>query len=497
MCGLVASIVILIIGGILVIGTNLVGFLAIPALIKSEVTDQVILKNDTAQMDRFKEVPFVLNMKVRMFSISNPEETLNGGVPIVTEVGPYVYRLYQSRNISEFEEDTVTYRRLEYFEFDAEAIIQIAEQSYPQLLGILDSALEQVFREHNKPITTYRVGDVIKDGVPFCTNPRLVGLIACAAIRLIGQDSQNIAERPDRSLEFSAIGYRQGIPSPEYKVVRGFNDVADLGRIIELDQMPHFEQWTNIQHESNATKTSVCNMINGTDSGIFAPFVDRKEKIYAVNTDICRSIELRYEYDSEVLGVPTARFAAKEWLLDNDDGCFCINVTTGINRENGCLFRGAMEIQSCVGAPLVLTNPHFLYADPIYRSNIFGMMPVEDDHRIYIDIETNTGTPLRGAKRGQFNIFMRSVEGITGTQTLRTSLTPFLWVEESFILPEKLADELKSSLLNTLRIIDIVVPVVIAISCVILVVGLVLTVLNVRKKSTVPTTITAVPPAAR
>lgn len=39
------------------------------------------------------------------------------------------------------------------------------------------------------------------------------------------------------------------------------------------------------------------------------------------------------------------------------------------------------------GAPLVLTYPHFLYADPIYRDNILGMAPIEEEHRIYIDIE--------------------------------------------------------------------------------------------------------------
>lgn len=42
----------------------------------------------------------------------------------------------------------------------------------------------------------------------------------------------------------------------------------------------------------------------------------------------------------------------------------------------------------------------------------------------------NTGTLVRGAKRAQFNVFMRSVAGITATQNLRTTLTPIFWVEE-------------------------------------------------------------------
>lgn len=67
------------------------------------------------------------------------------------------------------------------------------------------------------------------------------------------------------------------------------------------------------------------------------------------STPYYRSVELRYELDTEYEGVPAVRFAANEWFLDNDEGCFCINVTTGITRENGCLLKGAMELYSCVG----------------------------------------------------------------------------------------------------------------------------------------------------
>lgn len=60
-------------------------------------------------------------------------------------------------------------------------------------------------------------------------------------------------------------------------------------------------------------------------------------------------MELRFEKETEYEGIPALRFAANEWLLANDDGCFCLNVTSGINREDGCLLKGAMEMYSCVG----------------------------------------------------------------------------------------------------------------------------------------------------
>lgn len=39
------------------------------------------------------------------------------------------------------------------------------------------------------------------------------------------------------------------------------------------------------------------------------------------------------------------------------------------------------------GATLVLSYPHFLYADPIYANGVIGMHADEDTHRIFMDIE--------------------------------------------------------------------------------------------------------------
>lgn len=60
-------------------------------------------------------------------------------------------------------------------------------------------------------------------------------------------------------------------------------------------------------------------------------------------------MQLKYQYDTEFDGIPVARFTIDEWLLDNHEGCFCLNVTDGITQENGCLLKGAMELYSCVG----------------------------------------------------------------------------------------------------------------------------------------------------
>lgn len=82
---------------------------------------------------------------------------------------------------------------------------------------------------------------------------------------------------------------RNNQPSSLYDVYRGIGNHADLGRIRSLDGNASLSYWTDAEPADNSTaKPSVCNMINGTDSGIFAPFVNRDKPLFALNTDICR-----------------------------------------------------------------------------------------------------------------------------------------------------------------------------------------------------------------
>ncbi|XP_026744901.1 sensory neuron membrane protein 1-like [Trichoplusia ni] len=110
----------------------------------------------------------------------------------------------------------------------------------------------------------------------------------------------------------------------------------------------------------------------------------------------------------------------------------------------------------------------------------------EDTHRIFMDIEPNTGTPIVGAKRAQFNVFLRQIPGITETQNLRTTLVPFLWIEEALYLPEEFVDELTGRLLNNLRLVDILLPVLIAVCSVVFVAGIGLTIRAKRRKENPP-----------
>lgn len=57
--------------------------------------------------------------------------------------------------------------------------------------------------------------------------------------------------------------------------------------------------------------------------------------------------------------------------------------------------------------------PHFLDADVRYGYMIEGLTPSPEKHSIFTDIEPNTGSPLRGGKKLQFNMFLKKIDEIS------------------------------------------------------------------------------------
>ncbi|CAH2209191.1 jg26330, partial [Pararge aegeria aegeria] len=38
-------------------------------------------------------------------------------------------------------------------------------------------------------------------------------------------------------------------------------------------------------------------------------------------------------------------------------------------------------------ALMVMSYPHFLYADSVYRNGVIGLVPNEESHRLFVDLE--------------------------------------------------------------------------------------------------------------
>lgn len=115
------------------------------------------------------------------------------------------------------------------------------------------------------------------------------------------------------------------------------------------------------------------------------------------------------------------------------------------------------EVCFCVqGGPVMVSFPHLLYADKEYINSVEGLDPNKDKHQPFLILEPISGTPLYGAQRIQFNMFVRPVDGMDSTANVSRSLMPLIWVEESFVIPDKYINLLNDNLFKSLSIVNII-----------------------------------------
>ncbi|XP_034108645.1 sensory neuron membrane protein 2 isoform X1 [Drosophila albomicans] len=518
------------------------GWSLFPTMIHKKVEQSVIIADGSEQYKRFVNLPQPLNFKVYIFNVTNPDMIQHGAIPIVEEIGPYVYKQYRQKKVKHFSRDgsKITYVQNVHFDFDEDAsapyrqsdhivalnmhmnaFLQVFEREITDILqgfanrlnsrlnrtpgvrvlkrlmerirgkppfswvnGILISLIEDVksvlqigendpglalllvhlnanlkavFNDPRSMFVTTSVREYLFDGVRFCINPQGIAKAICNQIKESG--SKTIREQSDGSLAFSFFGHKNGSGHEVYEVHTGKGDAMKVLEIQKLDDSHNLQVWLN---SSNEGETSVCNQINGTDASSYPPFRQRGDSMYIFSADICRSVQLFYQSDIQYQGIPGFRYSIGENFIndigpEHDNECFCVDkLANVIKRKNGCLYAGALDLTTCLDAPVILTLPHMLGASNEYRKMIRGLKPDAKKHQTFVDVQSLTGTPLQGGKRVQFNMFLKSINRITITENLTTVLMPAIWVEEGIQLNGEMVKFFKKKLINTLKTLDIV-----------------------------------------
>ncbi|XP_024937885.1 sensory neuron membrane protein 2 [Cephus cinctus] len=471
-----AAIIILTIG-ILVAGAGaFLRYWLFPLLVEQQVTKSVKLIAGTDAYERWEELPIPIIFKVYFFNVSNPEEVHEGGTPNVTEIGPYIYNQYRSKvNITQDNSDVLSYYQNAIYEFDENAsypltehdsitivnlplmsVITVAEHtagsSYSQLTA-LNSAVNTIFSNPSNVFIETTPRDFLFDGIYLMCNTSFLSIITRTVCNRIEENAPVTMPRlSDGRFRFSLFDHKNNSNDGRYSINSGVDNVSLLGEILSWENSTMVDTWR---------ENSTCNNIYGSDSTIFPPFRTPESDVNIFNTDICRTVRLEYMEDSTLSGIIGHRYVSEERMLASptknpDNECFCLNKTKGIRGDDGCLLDGTIELWDCQGAPIVLSLPHFLLADGQYQSGVNGLNPNVSLHRIFIDLEPYTGMPLRGSKRVQFNIFLRTVNRIALTANLNTVLMPIFWIDEGMELNDELIEELQTSLFDVLRTLTII-----------------------------------------
>lgn len=102
-----------------------------------------------------------------------------------------------------------------------------------------------------------------------------------------------------------------------------------------------------------------------------------------------------------------------------------------------CCVSGIMDIGPCKkDAPLVVSFPHYLFADEKHLDSVVGLNPKKDKHEFYLESDPLTGVTLSVRARFQVGVILERVFGLGFVQAcilLHASL-PACLCSHSFFL---------------------------------------------------------------
>lgn len=112
-----------------------------------------------------------------------------------------------------------------------------------------------------------------------------------------------------------------------------------------------------------------------------------------------------------------------------------------------------------------VSKPHFLDADSYYLQSMSGMFPDRDQHDSYLDVEPNTGTVIRSAKRYKINKKIKSLPNIVSFEknslfrlqynvnlqpnimlwpnATKHVMVPLFWTEVLYQAPDNVVDAMR------------------------------------------------------
>ncbi|XP_069696282.1 sensory neuron membrane protein 1-like [Periplaneta americana] len=422
------------------------GWYGFPSLIRSQVISSLELREGSERRKIWEKAPYPMDFKIFLFNVTNPMEVQKGATPVLQEVGPYCYKEDKEKvNIMDHEEDdSVSFNLKDTWHFNQEEsgkltgdeIITIpnvlllgmvleAQRQHPLGLEFINAAIPHMFGNTSSVFVTAPARDLLFDGFEFnCTEVNFATTAVCSEIKKHAHHFHRVSED---IFKFSIFGSKNGTVRDRLRVKRGIENIKELGRLVEFRDQPEQTVWSG----------KPCNTLNGTDSTIFPPFLTKKDNITGFLADLCRAPDAEYQYQTTYSGIRAFKYAVDlgDTSTDPELKCYCTTPET-------CLKHGVHDISRCAGHPLVVSLPHFYMADEEYLDGVVGLNPSQEKHQITLLFEPLTATPLEAYKRLQLNIFMRRTTHVDLLRAVKTTLLPFLWLQENMELHQEYVDKI-------------------------------------------------------
>ncbi len=162
---------------------------------------------------------------------------------------------------------------------------------------------------------------------------------------LLEMASQMVPEKV-KSNVFSLMMGKNGTDNSKLTIMTGNTSPEDKGKIVEWNGHKQLDFWYSDE----------ANEIKGTDGTMYAPFMSREKKLYAFNSDMCRSFYLEYKEEKTLSDMNLITFQVPHNVFYNSS----LNPLNEGFCANDCLGNGVQNISRCYGGQSLI-NQYLVY----------------------------------------------------------------------------------------------------------------------------------------
>ncbi|XP_034565846.1 lysosome membrane protein 2c [Notolabrus celidotus] len=418
----------------LILGISLVLSNVFPHFLQSVVEKEIVLKNGSEAFKAWENPPAPIYMQFYFFNVTNPLEVLDGERPAVVEIGPYTYREYRPM-------DQVN------FNSNGTKVGAVNPKTYIFERDMSRGPESDLIRTVNIPAVSvmdkFKDDSIVGNLIASYMRSTETGLFTTRTVReLLWGYEDNLLKalrnfEPDLDDVFGLFYKTNATNDGDYMFFTGQGNYKDFARVDTWKGDSMLNWWTSDE----------CNMINGTNGASFHPVITKDEMLYTFSSDLCRSIYAVYEEDVSVKGIPGFRFSPPSEVFANytvnpANAGFCVPA-------GNCMASGVLNVSVCKqGAPIIMSAPHFYQGDEKFVEDVFGMKPRKELHETIIDINPLTGVIIQAAKRLQINVYVQKFSTFSQTGNVRTVVFPVLYLNESVVIDDTSALQLKSVIIE-------------------------------------------------
>lgn len=481
--------------GILFVLAGFTCYPLIDSLIQNKINSQLVLSPTSDRFKQWKSLDVPIYLQFFFFNVENSLEVKNGGKPYVTQKGPYSYKEHRLKeNITWNKENgTVSYNERQWFVFDPDTSCNGCDP------------FKDLVTNLNIPVMT--LADVINNYPDILKWKEFVN----AFLEVI---KDNIFQT--RTVQELLWGYQDPLLKEYEKLKKRFPffNLPDVNPTIALQQNNTYQGVTTVytgaqdinliekwkswkgSNDVGVWHTSYANMLNGSDGSQFPPQQNTNSVLYVFVTQLCRSLYLTYDTQSQVHGIDTLTFTTPKEVflnatLNSDNRAFC---------TKQCYPSGILDVGVCQKSPLPLpifvSAPHFYLGAKSLTDNVHGLSPNKEEHGTILEIETHLGVPLKSAKRLQINVLMGPVKHIGETKNLRSLFLPVLYINETSTVTSSQANLLKEKVLTPITVAHCIELAFIIIGTVLIIMALILLVFLINRNRKLKAIKTMLTPAS-